>query len=73
MVSGSTPQHIIDEALKLPESDRARIIQDLMESLSPGSERLLDDAWAAELDRRYAEIQRGDVDTVTWSELRKQK
>ena len=73
MVSGSTPQHIIDEALKLPESDRACIIQDLMESLSPGSERLLDDAWAAELDRRYAEIQRGDVDTVTWSELRKQK
>ena len=32
----------------------------------------LDGVWAAELDRRLAEFQRGDVDAIAWSELRDQ-
>jgi putative addiction module component (TIGR02574 family) len=38
----------------LPEQERARVVQDLLNSLSPESGELLDDAWEEELDRRLA-------------------
>jgi hypothetical protein len=34
---------------------------------------LVDDAWAAELDRRFLAFQQGDADAVPWSELRDEK
>ena len=65
-----TSQGIIEAALELSELERAEVVQELLDSLSPDSERLMDDAWAAELDRRVAAFQHGHADAVPWSELR---
>ena len=67
-----TSQSIVEAALRLPELERARVVQDLLDSLSPDAERLMDDAWAAELDRRVAAFERGDADAVPWSQLKEQ-
>ena len=67
-----TSQSIVDAALQLTEPERAEVVQELLDSLSPDAERLMDDAWAAELDRRVAAFERGEADAVPWSELKGQ-
>ncbi len=64
---------VVKAALQLPEPERAQVVQELLNSLSPDAEQLIDDAWAAELDRRVAEFNKGDVDSVTWEELKEEK
>ena len=66
-------QGIVDAALKLPEPERAQVVQELLDSLSPDAEKLMDDAWAAELDRRLAEFQAGQADAIPWSQLKDQE
>jgi len=68
-----TSESVVEAALKLPEPERAQVVQELLDSLSPDAETHLDDAWAAELDRRLAEFQKDGGDGVSWSELREQK
>lgn len=68
-----TSQGVVEAALQLPEPERAQVVQELLDSLSPDAETLLDDAWAAELDRRLADFQNGDVDAIPWRELREEK
>jgi putative addiction module component (TIGR02574 family) len=67
-----TSQSIVDAALQLTEPERAEVVQELLDSLSPDAERLMDDAWAAELDRRVAAFEQGEADAVPWSELKGQ-
>ena len=68
-----TSQGVVEAALQLPEPERAQVVQKLLDSLGPDAETLVDDAWAAELERRLAEFQQGDVDSVPWSALKEQK
>ena len=65
-------QDIVDAALKLTEHERAEVVQALLDSLSPDAERLMDDAWAGELDRRVAAFRQGQANAVPWSELKGQ-
>lgn len=61
-------QSILDEALSLPEPDRAKIAQALLRSLEDDREALpaLDDAaLKAELDRRLKEVIDGTVQTMS--------
>jgi putative addiction module component (TIGR02574 family) len=67
-----TSRGIVEAALLLTELERAQVVQELLDSLSPDAERLMDDAWAAELDRRAAAFERGDEDAVPWSQLKEQ-
>jgi putative addiction module component (TIGR02574 family) len=64
---------IVDQALRLPEQERAQVVQALLNSLSPDAERQLDDAWASELDQRLAEFEKGESDAVSWSDLKDQQ
>jgi putative addiction module component (TIGR02574 family) len=66
-------QSIVTAALGLPERQRAEVVQELLASLSPDAENVLDDLWAAELDRRSAEWQSGEVEAVPWNELKLQR
>ena len=66
-------QSIVAAALNLPERQRAEVVQELLDSLSPDAETLLDDLWAAELDRRSAEWQSGEAETIPWAELKLRK
>ena len=65
-----TRESILEAALRLPESERARLVQELLETLNPDAEGHFDDAWAAELDRRLSELRGGKAETVSWDELR---
>jgi len=47
------------EALQLPPGDRARLVERLIASLDADPE--IEDAWAAEVERRQAEIESGSV------------
>ena len=51
------------EALSLPISERARLIEKLILSLDLPSE--VEEAWATEVERRNAEIESGAVSTVS--------
>lgn len=61
---------IIDEALELPEEDRALVIAELQESLEPiESPEEVEAAWTEEIARRVQSVQDGtavllDGDTV---------
>jgi putative addiction module component (TIGR02574 family) len=66
------PEHqaIIEAALALPETERALLVERLLESLSPEIGELSNEELVAELDRRRAEIDQGTVKPIPWSELR---
>ena len=64
---------IVRDALKLPESERARVIQDLLDSLTPEAGDLLDEAWEGELDRRFVAWNANPSTGVPWSELKSQR
>mgnify|MGYP002068217391 CR=1 FL=1 len=57
-----TPEQLQAELLQLSPSTRARLAEALLDSLDePDAE--LDQAWAAEAQRRYEEIRAGNVRT----------
>ncbi len=56
-------QELREQALSLPHSTRARLAQELLESLELENEKL-DALWAEEADRRYEEIKSGKVQAI---------
>ena len=50
------------EALKLSSAERARLAEHLIASLDEDSE--IEEAWAAETERRIAEIEAGTVQVI---------
>jgi putative addiction module component (TIGR02574 family) len=64
---------IVRDALQLPEGERVRVVQDLLDSLSPEASEMLDDAWAEELDRRFAIWEADPSAGIPWSELKSQR
>ena len=58
-----TTLEILEErAMTLTVSERAALAQRLLASLDEDQE--LDDAWAAELDRRIAAVESGEMKTI---------
>jgi putative addiction module component (TIGR02574 family) len=66
-------ESIVREPLKLPEGERIKVVQDLLDSLSPEASDILDDAWAEELDRRFVAWEADPSAGVPWSELKSQR
>ncbi len=61
----------MDNALELPEQQRAELANLLLASLaSPPS--ALHPAWASELRRRTDQIDAGIVEAIPWDEVRRQ-
>jgi putative addiction module component (TIGR02574 family) len=58
------------EASELSEHDRATLAGLLIESLEAEPDADVDAAWAAEIERRVAELDAGTVDTIPWDEVR---
>lgn len=61
-----TVEAIEAEALGLSAADRARLVEKLISSLEIDPD--VEEAWAAEVERRPAEIESGKVSTVPGSE-----
>ena len=67
----TTAKQIYDNALHLPDSDRAELAAWLIESLDPEVDRDVEETWAAEINRRIDELDSGAVTAVPWPEARR--
>jgi len=61
---------IFRDATELSEHDRATLAGLLIESLEGEPDPGVEAAWAAEIERRLAELDAGTVKTVAWEEVR---
>jgi putative addiction module component (TIGR02574 family) len=64
-------KEVFQEAVQLPERDRATLAGLLIETLDPVSEQSdVEAAWSEEIKRRLAEIAAGTVELIPWEEVR---
>jgi len=61
---------ILGTALALPPDERAWLAEELIASLDEGQDAEVEAAWAAEIEKRIAEVESGKVQTVSWEEAR---
>jgi putative addiction module component (TIGR02574 family) len=61
---------VLDTALALPANERAWLASELIASLDESSDSDVEAAWAAEIERRIAEVESGEAETATWEEAR---
>ena len=66
----SSATNLLEQVLSLPERDRAEIAARLLESLDETDQDGVDEAWAQEIDRRYAALDNGEAVTSDWNEFR---
>jgi hypothetical protein len=65
-------ESVLNQALELDEDEREMLALRLGMTLSDAKEPGYDQAWAAELKKRLAEIDRGEADLMDWEEFRKE-
>jgi putative addiction module component (TIGR02574 family) len=61
---------ILEEALMLPAEARAAIAGSLLDSLDDVVDEQAEALWSAEIERRIAEIDSGQVQLIPWCEVR---
>ena len=61
---------ILGTALALPPNERAWLASELIASLDEGKDADVEAAWAAEIERRIAEVESGEAETSSWEEAR---
>lgn len=61
---------LFKDASELSEKDRADLAGLLIDSLESEPDEGVEAAWAAELERRVAELDAGMVKSVPWAEVR---
>lgn len=62
-------QRLLEQALSLPEDQRADLAGNLIASLDTTIDANVDSAWQQEIDRRYREVASGESTTVSWAEI----
>jgi putative addiction module component (TIGR02574 family) len=66
---------VLRDALGLSEQERAEIAARLIESLDvvrDGDAAAVEEAWAAEIERRCAALDAGTTSTTDWQDVRRQ-
>lgn len=63
---------LFEQALVLPESERLRLVEFLLESLPPDIEES-EEASRTELHRRGAEFDNGLAEFISWDQLKNEK
>jgi putative addiction module component (TIGR02574 family) len=61
---------LLQEALALPDDERAEIAGALLESLGPPPEADVESEWRREVAARVAALEEGGVATTPWEEIR---
>ena len=61
---------IVKAAIQLPENERVLMVEELLASLEPGTDKDVDAAWAAEIERRSRKIKAGTVRPLSWKQVR---
>ncbi len=67
---GSATDSLLEAALKLPEKERARVAKELIASLDEQWEEGVDEAWAAEVERRRVAVAQGRERLVPWEQVK---
>ena len=55
---------LVQKGRLLPPEERERLVEGLLESLNEPASAALDPAWEAEIEKRLAEYDRGDVQAI---------
>jgi putative addiction module component (TIGR02574 family) len=63
-------QATIEAALALPEDERIRLVERLLETLGPETDRVNEESFLEELKHRSDEIDQGKADLVPWPEIK---
>lgn len=63
-------EDLYEQASHLPTEDRAELAGKLLESIEDPPDKGVEEAWAAEIERRIVEYRAGRVKTIPWSEVR---
>ncbi len=63
-------QDVLNAALKLPVPERAQVAAELLASLDGESDADVEEAWAAEIERRVERIRTGKATGRPWSQVR---
>ena len=61
---------VFREAFELPESERATLAGLLIESIEAPPDPDVEKQWAIEAERRWRQIEAGEVETIPWEEVR---
>ena len=61
---------LMKEAMALPDTERALLIDGLLATLDPEKDADADQAWAMEIERSGVELEQGIVESVVWEEVR---
>jgi len=63
-------KNVLRDALALNDEDRAALASVLIESLDTEQDEGVEEAWTAEIQRRFAELKSGEIQTVPWEDVR---
>jgi putative addiction module component (TIGR02574 family) len=64
-----TAAELAHRAMRLPPDERERLVDALLESLNAPAAAELDAAWTAEIERRLAAYDRGEVEALSADEV----
>lgn len=62
--------HLLHEALELPDDERSALVVALLDSLEGASSDSVGEAWRQEVLRRRDELRAGRATPVAWSEAK---
>ncbi len=60
---------LLEQALALPEGERAELLERLLASFDTEERRRIDESWAAEVEERIDALERGEMGAVPASEV----
>ena len=63
-------KNIVKAAVQLGEKERVEVVEHLLASLDSQSDKDVDSAWAAEIERRSRQIKEGVVQPIPWAEVK---
>lgn len=62
--------HLLHEALELPDEERSALVVALLDSLEGSSDPSISEAWRQEVRGRRAALRNGTVRAVPWTEAK---
>ena len=63
-------QELLENAMRLPDEQRAVLAAALIASLDQSVDDDAEAAWSAEIERRLREVESGEVKTIPWPRAR---
>ena len=62
--------HLLHEALELPDNERSALVAALLDSLEGSSDPSISEAWRDEVRKRRQSLRDGSVQAVPWAEAK---